>query len=419
MGLIKTSILSAISTLIRIIAGFVVNKVVAVYIGPAGLALVGQFQNFLSIVMTFGSGAVNQGVTKYIAEYNDSPSKQKKVLVTAIKISVICSLFVGFFLSFFSRSLSQYLLNSDKYMSIFIVSGILMVLYAVNGIFLAALNGYKEIKKYIFIGIISSIGGLFLTVLLSIYYRLFGALLSLILSQTLIFFVTFFFIYRSNYFSWDILKEKVDIDMVKCLLKFALMAVISALTVPVAQIFIRNYIIGHLSVADAGYWQGVWKISEVYLMLITMTLSIYYLPKLSEIKGTNELRKEIFHGYKTLLPIMIICTAAVYFSRDFIVHILFTKDFIAMKPLFLFQLIGDFFKIASWLLSFLMVAKSMTRHFIVTEILFSLSFALLSILFINRYGLIGVTYAFALNYLGYLLAMIWIFRGILLQKQIL
>ena len=51
MTLIKTSILSAIATIIKIISGFIVTKVIAVYIGPSGLALIGQLQNFINLVM--------------------------------------------------------------------------------------------------------------------------------------------------------------------------------------------------------------------------------------------------------------------------------------------------------------------------------------------------------------------------------
>lgn len=41
-----------------------------------------------------------------------------------------------------------------------------------------------------------------------------------------------------------------------------------------------------------------------------------------------------------------------------------------MKPLFTWQIIGDVFKIASWLLAYIMVAKNLTHMFIITEIIF-------------------------------------------------
>ena len=64
MTLIKTSVLSAIATIIKIISGFVINNVVAIYIGPSGLAIIGQLQNFMELIITFSNGAITNVVIK-------------------------------------------------------------------------------------------------------------------------------------------------------------------------------------------------------------------------------------------------------------------------------------------------------------------------------------------------------------------
>jgi PST family polysaccharide transporter len=180
--------------------------------------------------------------------------------------------------------------------------------------------------------------------------------------------------------------------------------------VPVSHLIIRNYIGEAISWDAAGYWQAIWYISIMYLMVITTSLSVYYLPKLSEIQENSELKKEIFDGYKIIMPIVIILSFGIFIFRELIITIAFTDKFLPMLELFKWQLIGDVIKIASWLLSYLMLAKAMTKIFIITEIFFSISFVILSILFIDNYGLIGITYAYSLNYLIYLIIMIIIFR---------
>lgn len=58
---------------------------------------------------------------------------------------------------------------------------------------------------------------------------------------------------------------------------------------------------------------------------------------------------------------------------------------------------------------FLMLAKAMTKNFIITEIWFGASFVILSYIFINHYyGVVEATYAFALNYLIYWITMEWV-----------
>lgn len=418
MNLIKTSFLTGISTVIKIITGFIVNKIVAVFVGPAGIALVGQFQNFTSIIMTFANGAVNSGITKYSAEYFDDKEKKAKMLSTALMISVVCSLIVSVFLILGQKQLSIHLLKTAKYSSIFLVFGITLVVYSLNNYCMSILNGHKEIRKYVAVNIISSIVGLVFTGSLVVLFGLYGALLSCVTAQTVVFVVTILFVIKSDWFAMNNFIRGFDKKSLVKLSKYSLMAIVSALTVPVSQILIRNYIADTISIDAAGYWQGVWKISDVYLTIITTSLSVYYLPRLSELKNNYELRKEIFSGYKILLPTVAIIALFIYMIKIPIINILFTDKFLPMTELFKYQLIGDFLKISSWLLAYLMVAKAMTRWFIITEIVFSISFVLLSIFFVDKFGLIGVTQAFALNYFLGLIFMIWLFRSLIFNKKV-
>lgn len=412
MDLIRTSILTSLSTAVRIAAAFVVNKVIALYIGPSGLALTGQFMNFVSIVLGFSNGGINSGIVKYVAEYREDPEKRAKILSTSLAMSLLCSLALTVFILAFHRSLALHLLKSTEYTSIFIIFGITLVIFSINSSLVSILNGYKEIRKFVALNITASIIGLIITSILVCLFKLYGSLLAIVVSQTLIFFVTIFFITRSEWFKLSNFTRGFDRASLLNLSKFSLMALLSAATVPTAQIIIRNYIADHISMDAAGYWQGVWKISEIYLLVVTTSLSVYYLPRLSELLGKEALRKEIFSGYKILLPVVLAMAIMIYLFREFIVIILFTREFMPMADLFTFQLTGDVIKIASWLLSFLMVAKAMTKLYVITELCFISSFVIFSILFLNRFGLVGVTYAYALNYLLYLIAMIYFFRDI-------
>ena len=129
------------------------------------------------------------------------------------------------------------------------------------------------------------------------------------------------------------------------------------------------------------------------------------MPRLSEIGSKLELKQEILKGYKLILPLVGITALMVWVCKGIIIHVLFTPEFLPMKPLFAYQLLGDFFKMGSWLLAYLMVARAMTKTFIVTEILFSVSYVGLSYYFINHFGIIGATYSFCINYGIYWIAM--------------
>jgi PST family polysaccharide transporter len=403
VNLIRTSLWSGVATIFRVFIGFFLNKILAVYVGPSGVALLGQFSNYSGMLTAFGNGGINAGVTKFVAEYDYDSIRQQRVVNTSLGIAFYCSLIFGCLNYIFAESISLYLFNSFEYVTIFKVFAVTLVFTSLNGTLLSILNGYKKIKLFILVGILNNLIGLVMTYFLAVNYHVFGALLSVVLTQSIVCITTLLIVRKFEWFNFSFLKGKFDILTILNLSKYTLMALTSVCVVSVSQIIVRNYLTEYLSLDEAGYWQAVWKISEIYLMIITTSLSTYYLPRLSEINEKCELRKEIFRGYKILLPLTIAMAGVIYALREYIILILFTPKFMLMKDLFLFQLVGDVLKITSWLLAFLMLAKSMTRVFVITEIIFSMSFIGLTYLFVNSFGLIGITYAYALNYFFYLI----------------
>jgi hypothetical protein len=63
-----------------------------------------------------------------------------------------------------------------------------------------------------------------------------------------------------------------------------------------------------------------------------------------------------------------------------------------------------------------MIARAMTAAYIVSELIFNTSFVFLTMWFTHRFGLRGVTYAFATNYALYLATMVCMFRNLLLGR---
>ena len=83
----------------------------------------------------------------------------------------------------------------------------------------------------------------------------------------------------------------------------------------------------------------------------------------------------------------------------FIFHILFTIDFLLIRDLFLLQLTGDVIRIGCWITGYVLLGRGIVKVFISVEVIFSISFFLLSCLFVNIWGLQGVPIAYVLNYL--------------------
>lgn len=414
MTLVKTTLLNSVAVGVRVASALVLNKILAIYVGPSGYAIIGQFQNAVSIAVQLAGGIFSTGVTKATAQHFDDKEKQHAIWKTAIRISLCTSILAGFILLFLADWVAIWLLKRADFSSVFIWLGLALPAMAANNLLLAILNGRKEVRTFVTANIIGSILSLLVIGALAYCFGLYGVLVAITINPALVLLATATMVTHKEWFKAKYLWGKVDRNAFRELSGFGLMGLTSALTVPVSYMLIREYLTDKLGLQAAGYWQASWKISEVYLMLITSTLSVYYLPRLAEIRNASELKKEIISVYKFIMPLVIVGAITIYLLRDFIIHLLFTPDFMPMKELFPWQLAGDIVKIGAWILGYVMLGRAMVKVFILTEIAFSLSFVLLTWLLVEPFGLMGVSMAYAVNYTLY-----WFTMGYMVRHELI
>ena len=398
--LVKVFSLSSVATLVKMLTGLISTKVVAVLIGPGGVALLGQLNNLVYIVQYLASGAINNGVVKYVSEHKGSVGKVRTLLTNALLVTVVCSLACGTAMIACHGRLSRWIMLSDEYGYIFIVFGVTVILYAFNMLLLSIVNGYREYKMFIRINVANSLAGLVFAVVLTLLYGLPGALIGATTYQSAVFFVTLYMVRRKHWARWSYFRGRIDRSIIRNYLKYALMTLVSIGTMPVAQILIRRYIMLDLSELEAGWWEAMNRISNIYLLVVTTSFSVYYLPRLSEITEPNEVRREIGKAFKVIIPLLLTGFVLVYLCRFLIIRILFTSEFLPMAKLFGWQMGSDLFKIGCYILTYVMIAKARTVVYVTTEIVFTIIYIGLACqLMQTSAGIIGVTQAGMAAYL--------------------
>jgi PST family polysaccharide transporter len=386
--------------------GVAINKAVALWVGPAGLAMVGQLGSFVATAGVLAGGGINLGITKYMAEHPSGVAYRTRLLSTALRITLACTILVAGAVVLLREHLSRSLLGSPHYSGIFTIFAATLTLLSLNALLLSAMNGAGEIRRLVAVNVLSSFAMLAVSVFLIGTLQLHGALIAVVVAQSLTLVISLAFARRSVWFQIRYFLAPYNPVIARRLAGYALMAVTTAVTLPLSHILIRNHLSRTISWEAAGYWQGVWQISEGYLLIVTTTLTLYYLPKLSAIRDKEQIQQEVLAAYRTLVPVAIVSAFLIYLLRDFITVMLFSSSFLPMRDLFAAQLVGDVLKIASWMLSYLMVAKAMIGLFVVTEIVFACTFVGFTVLLTDQYGLVGVSFAFAINYGIYFLTMI-------------
>ncbi|MCO8083004.1 O-antigen translocase [Acinetobacter lwoffii] len=413
MNLLTTSVLNGVAVLIKTLTLFVLNKILAVYLGPTGYAALGQFQNFIQMVTTFAGSAINTAVIKYTAEYHEDQNKQRAIWKTAGSLVFLFSLIFAILILIFQNQLSLYIFHTLEYQNVFVWFAVFLIFFNFNTLFLAILNGKKEILKLVIANISGSLFALIITSILAIKLHLYGALIALSIYQSIAFIATLFLCCRADWFKFSSLFGKIDFEITKKFSSFVWMALVSAICVPLSQMLIRAYLSQEFGVAYAGYWEAMIRLSTVYLMLVTTILGVYYLPRLSELKILEEIKKEVYLGYKFLFPMAVAGGIIVFVLRDWIINVLFSPSFAPMQSLFFWQMMGDALKIGSWILGYLMLSKAMTKLYISTEIIFTLSLLILTYVCTQVFGFEGVSIAYLVNY-----GMYWIVISLFIFKPL-
>jgi O-antigen/teichoic acid export membrane protein len=417
--LFKVSLFTGLATLVRMVTAYFLAKVIAVYLGPSGLGIIGQLSSFLAILAIISTGAMNNGIVKNLASIGNSDLfNQQKVIKVALVITFLFTTLTSFALLLFAPLLADLVFGSNSDLNwVFWVLSFVLIFQSLFSLFSSILNGIKAFKVFNLLSIIASISSLFFCLILVYFYGKNGALLALISYQAIVCIFLLFLGKHIPQLKWKVIWEiKFDNIAFISLAKFSLMTMVSAISIPTVQLIVRKIILFNSGSDHVGFYEGMTRISGLYLGVITTTFSVYYLPKLSELGEDNLLGKEIRNALKVILPITALIGFLAYLFRNLIIEIVLTDDFTAISNYFLPQAIGDFFRMASWLIAFIMIAKSKVKTYIITEILFSFTMVLFTYLLVPHYGGIGSIYAYMVNMFIYLITMLLLFKKLVFRR---
>jgi PST family polysaccharide transporter len=415
--LIKVASQNSLSVFVRLISGFAISKFMAIFIGPSGMAISGNLTNFMQSLQSLSTLGVKNGIIKYVAEFKEDKHQFKQAVSSGFIISLCIGLLLSVILLLFANSFSLLVFNSVEYTFLFRVSALTMPFYAIHIFFIAVINGLKKVKDLILINVVTYLSSAILIILLMSRNQLEGALLAIV--------VTPFILFCSLFFKYNLLVEIIlNISFISTSRSFLLkitsffsMTLISGIMFPFIFLLIRTHIIDNVGTEEAGYWEGVRKISNYYMLFVYTLFEIYLLPLLAENKSSKGFRTIIFGFYKSLLPFVFICFVMIFLMKFEIIKLVFTEEFLPIQELFLWQLVGDFFRIIFLTISYQFLAKKMIRPYIICEIIYMVLLYFTSLYFINYFGVLGAVKAHALSCFFYMLILFFVFKNEFFEKD--
>jgi antigen flippase len=401
MSLARASVWTAASTLVKIAAGLLVVKLLAVSFGPSGVGLAGNFRQLVTVLGVMAGAGIFNGVTRSIAQHHHDNSALQRVVGSASAIVLGFSALLAVFFVLAARPVSIALFGSSDYQGLICLVALVQMGIAWANLVLAVLKGFRDAAGNALALMTGSVVGV---VAYYICYRLggyHGALLGIALVPALIALPASWVLWRRGRIPLTWFRPRWDNAQSRLYVRFTIMALMTTVTLPVAWVMMRNLLAAHYSWEAVGIWQGVTSISDAYLQFITASFSVYLLPTLSRLTEKKDISRELGKAFRFVIPAVMAASFMVWLLRDFAIWLLFSHQFAAMRDLFAWQLTGDVFKVSAYVFGYLVIAKASLRCYLLTEVSQFVLLTGFSHWFIPAHGALGAAQAYMATYLVY------------------
>lgn len=374
--ILKTTGIIGGSQVITIAVGILRTKFVAILLGPAGFGLVGLFQSIIELIRSITSFGIDFSAVRDIAESTAEEDRKKITRTYAVvyRLTLITGLLGAFVAIVFAPVFSHFTFGDTSYSFMVGLLSVSLVADAIVGGKSALIQGMMQISKIAKVKILLSVLSLVVAVPLYYFFRL-DAVVPVIILNSLMSLLLF-----------SLYAEKIDFRAVRISLKevfregFGMIRLgfytefvtfLSMLTMYIVKVFLT----GKGGVEYVGYFQAAWSFSMTYLGAVLTAMSTDFFPRLSSVNKDSEKVRGMVNDQTEMVlflagPIII----GMLTFMPLVIRIFYSGEFTQTVNILQWQMMGDFLKVLSWPIGMILLAKNISRTFILVEVTWLLLF---------------------------------------------
>lgn len=388
--LISQSTLVASVNIITICSQFFASKIVAVTLGPAGIALVGTLQNSVQLAVATGQCFLGNGVIRWFARYRESEIRQKavlsfivSVLVFSISFSALSSLFV-FIFDVHVRPVPRWFFG---------LFALVIPIIIVNKFFLNYCVSQLQVRRWAKIVILQSFLTVSIMLILVQSLGRAGVVIVFLVSQLPVFLIVVFsFKGRMRIFNG------FRFRLFRYFRSIIMMSLVSMTVKPVFELYVRSVVSDRLSDVESGLLQVNWYVNGVYLSFFGLLLSTHFFPEISRAASLQEAGKVLHTRIAQYLLLNAMCCVVVFFFGDLIVRVLFSEDFTSAASTLRVFFVANFMRIPAIPYAYVLISRGMSKPYVVFEILFyAVQIMVFQFVGVTNYG-VAISYLFGCSF---------------------
>lgn len=371
--IIKSTSIFGGSQIITILIGIVRNKILAILLGTVGVGLISIYQSTLDMIKSVSTlGIETTGVREIAAIDSDDKKYLHNVISIIDRWSLILALFGAVICLIFNYPISFWAFGDNSHVIQFSLLSICIFFTILAAGQAVVLQGLRRISYMVKSSIIWNICGLIVSIPLYYFFRLDGIIPVFILVSLAMFLSAYY--YRRKI---DIRHVNVSFVQLKekgiSVFRVGFFVVLASILTALSFFFVRAFLSRYDSLESVGLFQAAWTITNIYLMLILKSMGSDFYPRLCSIITENKKANGLINEQTYIVLIVAVpLIVLLLLCSNILLSLLYSSDFEGASIILNWQVLGTFFKVLSWPLGFILLAKGKGLIYFVSETLFLL-----------------------------------------------
>jgi len=389
------------ASVINMAIGILKVKVLAVLLGPAGIGLMGLYQNIMGVASVLaGCGMCRSGVRQVAASADEAETLSivRRALWSGNLILGISGMAVLWLLR---EPVAQWVFDESAHTSEVGWLGVGVLLTLIAGSQTALLQGLRRINDLARLSIISALIAAAVGIL-AIYLLGEDGVLWFVLIAPAVNFVV------ASYYAARLPRPQTACELAAiqqqwlAMLKLGIPLMSAASVTLITQLAVRSIVLRELGLDASGYFQAAWAISMIYVGLVLNAMVMDYYPRLSKAISDHErARKLVNEQAEMALLLAGPALMAMITLAPWVIHLLYTQNFSPAAEILRWQVLGDILKVASVPISYIFLATGHGGISIGTQLIWSVAYLGPVVLGIGEFGLVMAGVGFWVAYLIY------------------